>query len=80
MLLTALSEVLVDEILVPPVGLIKRHPCVVGQLSTNLTQLLLRDIINCLTADKRVLGKLLRFATGFSFAKSMREANPCVVG
>jgi hypothetical protein len=33
-------------------------------------ELLLGDIINCLTADERVLGELLRFATGFSFAKS----------
>jgi hypothetical protein len=62
-LVTALLDgtpMLVDEILITTMGLLKSHPCVVGQLRSNLLQLLLGDIVNFLTSGEGVLRKLLQ--------------------
>jgi hypothetical protein len=53
------APMLLDEILVSPVSLLKSHPGVVCQLGSNLLQLCLGDIVNCLASNECVLGKLL---------------------
>jgi hypothetical protein len=67
------APMLVNEILIAPVSLLQGHPSVVGQLGTNLLELLLGDIIDCFSSNKCVLRKLLKQLLGFPWAIFSRK-------